>query len=505
MTKMLPTFDTDTKSLPAAVNTGLKRILVSGTILASDGIDPTGSADSTSAIQALLNSGGVIYGVPGATYKVATLTVPSGSKLIGNGATINFTGSTAGSGCLTLTNVSQVEVTGWNFTGALTTIAVKAIGSSQIKVRDNTATTIGIFTSVSASDAYSTSSEGECRNIEVTSNRATAAGVANGYAAICLRYTSDSVVSNNRITGYGHGIMWWGGDSGGADNSSPTNIRKAQRLTITGNTVASVGGGGIWGSMGRTVTVTGNAVKDCGDVGIDLEGTHLSTVTGNTVENCVNGGLTTFYACLSCVFSGNTVVQPTTGTSYPCFAALTSNTSKRITVTGNVFLAGAAPLAVIFSDQGGIGDSLFASNDITTASTGVEAARFNQCDRIKFMNNTVRVAHHTGVGHYGGVDSQYQGNHMTTTADSSSVGTGGGVRFTWINSTESSQRIRVRDNVFIGFVTGVMDDCGGDNASLAAIENNQAAAIWHRGTTGYYGRISNNFRSDNVATPITAA
>ena len=84
------------------VDDGLEQSVVNA--LAFTGVDATGASDSTVGLQAALNSGAKVIRVPAGTYKIAaaTLTVPYGVSLVGDGANATiFDGSTAVYGDLT--------------------------------------------------------------------------------------------------------------------------------------------------------------------------------------------------------------------------------------------------------------------------------------------------------------------------------------------------------------------------------------------------------------------
>jgi len=74
-----------------------------------------------------------------------------------------------------------------------------------------------------------------------------------------VQYVSDVLVDNNTLAGFAHGIMWWGGDANPSRGGDPVNPRWARGVTVSNNVIMSVGGGGVWGSMGQDVT--GASVK----------------------------------------------------------------------------------------------------------------------------------------------------------------------------------------------------------------------------------------------------
>ena len=135
------------------------------------------------------------------------------------------------------------------------------------------------------------------KGITVTNNSADGGSGCSSAVGIELHFVSDVLISNNALSRHAHGIMWWGGDANPSRGGKPTNPRWARNITIQHNRVASVGGGGVWGSMGQNITVRTNNVSACGDVCLDAEGSFNVTFVDNTAVDSANGVLSVFFNC----------------------------------------------------------------------------------------------------------------------------------------------------------------------------------------------------------------
>jgi len=86
------------------------------TVLRGSGIDPTGATDSSTAMQAKIDAGTVVYAPPG-TYLCSGLTLASGQSLIG-GPGVTFQAPPASTGpVLTISGATSVLVDGITFNG----------------------------------------------------------------------------------------------------------------------------------------------------------------------------------------------------------------------------------------------------------------------------------------------------------------------------------------------------------------------------------------------------
>jgi hypothetical protein len=185
--------------------------------------------------------------------------------------------------------------------------------------------------------------------------------------AIFISYANNVRVANNDLTGYLHGIAWWGGNAntkGPAPNGAMANPRKCKGLAITGNTIHAIEMGGIWGSMGEGVAVTGNTVSNCGDVGIGFEGCFSCTATGNIVEDCFAACLCTVFDNQGIVFSGNSCTQHTAGWWIAAVRNQHDSTANQdVSFVGNHFTAATGMSAVVSE---GVQHLLFQGNSLAT-------------------------------------------------------------------------------------------------------------------------------------------
>lgn len=413
-----------------------------------------GVADDTSSIQAQITAaaGGVLRFTPGKSFAVGNLTVPANTTLIGWGAKIlaNASGTMLSVG-------SGGKVVGLEVDGAsLATAGVAASGATDIQV-----------------DAcYIHDVMGQAINL-VTTYRASVRGC--------------------RIQDCSHGIQWWGGDA------ASSNAVATGDLTITGNVVQNVSGGGIWGSLGERVSVVANVVNGSGDVGIDFEGSRHSSAVGNCVTNCTVAGISVYYGCTNLTITGNTV-QQSVGLG-PCFGALATETSTDIAVHGNILVH--ADGYCLSTDAAAISDSSIVSNQMTTAGT---VARLLEADRMHVSSNRmVTSSDDTGLMVEGGSDCLISDNTIVASADASVTGWAkGGICLYWRSAGFPAVRNTVRGNTVRGFVDGIVDDCWGSATSHNWIVDNRTSSINNRFDTasGYAGVIEGNRSTTSPSTVV---
>jgi hypothetical protein len=320
-----------------------------------------GVTDDTAAIQAAINSGAVQVIYPKGTYLCDNLTLVSNQKHIGIGGILNK--PVSATNLFNGTSVTNVEFNGLTFQSSdvnsycifIQGTLSPASNSSNIKVI-NCNVYGGIMlllTYQPTGSVYSTITDDMLTSNVVVSNNiviGTAGSVSGGgIGAINLHYAKNYIVDGNYVESMPHGITWWGGD--GAPNTGEgflSNQRKSYNGSITGNTVKTVNGGGIWGSMGREISITGNTVQNCSDVGIDLEGCLNVVVSGNYVQDCNNGCLVTYNCMYGNVFSGNQCVSTVAGRNivmHNLFGVSTKaeiEQSKDLVFSGNTFKCTAA-------------------------------------------------------------------------------------------------------------------------------------------------------------------
>lgn len=267
---------------------------------------PALAVDATDRLGTELRSGPVRLS---GEYRIArTVLLPSDLDITSDGtASIVWTGSDDELAVLSADGSSKVSVRGVRFTGISNKqVAVSARAADGVTVEECEMYDCRVLeTGGTGSPAYAeVTPANSSRGIRVLGNTAVGSGFTVGSAAVALVYVNDWEVSGNTISRYVHGIQWWGGDSSFDVDGALANERKCARGLIRNNRVSQVGGGGIWGSMGRDIAIGPDVVEDCGDVGIDPEGCTDVTVTVGEVRRCLNGNLATFYGSTNVRFTG---------------------------------------------------------------------------------------------------------------------------------------------------------------------------------------------------------
>jgi parallel beta-helix repeat protein len=316
--------------------------------------------------------------------------------------------------------------------------------------------------------------------------------------AINLDFADSGSVANNYIDTALHGVQFWGGDGSGGDPGTRT-----YDISITGNVVKNTTGG-IWGSCGQRVAVTGNTVTICSDVGIDFECSNYCTASGNTVSKCNNGGLSLFYASTYCVFDGNTVlVDALTGNRYGIWYTahannynIVSNNTIKVSTTGYP----------IYLDEGGqfnvVGNnSINGFGSVSSASCNVRLLRQKQ---MTFVNNSLidsklRVE--------GSIECLISGNRIyRSSATDAASQSDSPLYIYWSDSTWNAQGNTVINNSIQEWSYPIVDDCWGDNYSINDCSYNRVSGtMYHRGTSGWQGRMLNNVTQANPNTAATVA
>lgn len=237
-------------------------------------------------------------------------------------------------------------------------------------------------------DPYdSTTEENLNRNIRITNNiLENYRDIGRGRGAIAIGYTDGAVVSGNIISGYNQGIQYWGGDAAGYQGTYPSK-KWATHITITGNKVNAIWGGGIWGSNGENITIGNNTISNCGDVGADVEGSSRVAISGNVIEYCNNGGITTFFNCSAINISGNTVTSDVNGSYlFEIYNAFQTFVNLDITVTGNTFNNFGTGTSYVGGDNAN--SFIFSSN--TLINTRINATG-NNFKTIELNDNKIRL------------------------------------------------------------------------------------------------------------------
>ena len=293
------------------------------------GADPTGSTDSTTAIQTAIDSGANIVCFSGGTYKVNldSLTLSSNQVLDGQGATITSTDTTRNKCIFVGRSKSNIKICNFIFsTNNSGQSAILLLGCVDVKIENNQTTNCALV--VSGSSAQSTNdifgyyalyssvnSSNQSAFISASNNSCTGDSTtdATNVPAILITFTYGAAVENNNLTGYRHGVMWWGGDADPTINGAIANERKVNTLNISNNVCTDMDMGNIWGAMGVSVIVSNNECDYSGDVGIDFEGCIDCIAIGNNVRNRTNGALALGFVNKNVKFTGNIAQTDTNG------------------------------------------------------------------------------------------------------------------------------------------------------------------------------------------------
>jgi hypothetical protein len=274
--------------------------------------------------------------------------------------------------------------------------------------------------------------------------------------------SSNTRIQGNQVYFVEHGIQWWG---------NPAQPIFSVNVTITGNTVANIRQGGIWGYAGIKVTVTANTVNKCGDVLIDYEESYDCVASANTVSDGKNGGLTTFHGSERITFADNVVVQ-NKGFG-PCVKLYGPNISKDITISGGSMINYDSTHAAIFTDAE-VAENLHLVNikTIRSAGNGVEVQRVNA---FTVEGCNIYAAGPLGIQNTGGVGGKIERNEIVY-AGSNSAGTKG-IWLPWVSGTYSAQRNFIRFNRIVGFGIGIHNDASGDASGYNTITDNITPSV----------------------------
>jgi len=315
------------------------------------GADPTGVADSTSALAAALTAANGVSPVvlSSGTYKVGT---SASVVLSANGSTL------VGQGDLTVLTCSQsrtiVEITGDNCLVADLKIVGTGGGGGQ-------------------SGVYAHDCDGPTtRNVTVS---------GTGYDGILYL----EAVSNGTITGCR--VLDTGDDGinvGGGAKRTVTDCR------VVNNFVSGCAADGIHVSVtsNRTI-VASNTVIGC-DSGVGFHLATDSTVVGNSIYNCTSYGIhNTANATDGAVVNGNTIVGCGQGMHFG------GPLAQHMVITGNR-VVDATTYGIVFSLTSSASvDALVAENEITggCSTAAIYAARTND---LQISRNVIQ-----GVAGYG--------------------------------------------------------------------------------------------------------
>ena len=314
------------------------------TVIAGSGIDPTGTSDSSSAMQAKITAAGVngtVYFPPG-TYRTTGLAPLSGQTWTGPGVIQRTAGSTAS--IVVGTDLADVTFTGLTFDGSrgaatatsnsgvffvratrprivnctfrnmpVNNAAVELRGSVGGLVHGNNFTNVGYGVIV----GLAFGSTDACHDNRITGNWITGTdlnpvfvteNVGTAVGAVSYR-VQNTVIANNVIQGWGDaGIEAGSGcvrtviagntmDSGGGAVASAILIRDNNWTTVTGNHVIGITGTNSRGIIAvelndytRNLTISDNLVSG-GQYGIYVGRVVGLTMSGNQVTAATSDGV----------------------------------------------------------------------------------------------------------------------------------------------------------------------------------------------------------------------
>lgn len=301
------------------------------------GADPTGTADSATAIQAALNSGAKVVEFPVAgSYTVGSaLTVPANVQIEGNGATVTASSSFTLFNLTTGGAIRNLNIVGSVAAGTYdgSSIAVEAEGTNNHPAAPTYITGPKVENCTITNFGYMAVRLAYVKKAEVRNNR-----IADiGYTGVGGVSCEDVIVDGNTIEGVTPGSA--GGDAYGVfidrqNGLSETSDPRSYRCIITNNIIKNVvvsGGGtngeGIDTHAGVDFLIDSNVVNGCqrgivvvpsiiGALGQQLGGIRCvisnNTVVGDGAYGILVGGAysgsTVIDHARDCVITGNTVV-----------------------------------------------------------------------------------------------------------------------------------------------------------------------------------------------------
>lgn len=401
------------------------------------GADPTGAADSTTALSSALSaaSGKALLLNPG-TYKVSQLTVPANTQVFcigpatlfeGNGLAVNTTpvlklnsGDTLLGPCTIDGNISNQTATEPPDIGFVTAASNVRIDGWTVK-------------NCQGPGIYAHNSGGSLNFSNITS---TYTG-HNNSAAIFVLIDNGTTISNVTITNLnadqsGHSLA-----SGGvkvlAQNSSTINRVEVNAGSIVvgdGGSTASLGveyfadatstiNGGTLSAMNiiaenttntmigcqsfggnggdKGMTATGNTFKNCNGEAGELIGNNLALI-GNTVDHAGPIAAQSPGGTVSNLkVDKNTFLNGQNATGDIQFFASSGNTIQGATADGNTF-TNSASIPIIFNNSGGTMTGCSASNNLIVAAGTYGIATAAGVTKCKFADNTMLLSHNgTGV------------------------------------------------------------------------------------------------------------
>lgn len=250
------------------------------------GADPTGTNDSTTAIQNAVNASQAVF-FPEGKYKItSTITLNQYNWLWSKGADIESIQTSNGVNCIVTTNDCTIEGLTFNLYGTSVTSGIKVLGNNIQIINCNFYTNINV-----AIYLYT------CSNVLIDSNYFN--GVSYGVlSAVGNNFTFQGIVFSNNIGYQLYADMF----NINTDTNGTTGII-AKDITVIGNVCNQVGA--LTSATTETrfcafihatnVTISGNAIYGTsGDSAIHFEGAANTdiddsvTIIGNVFRDCIS-------------------------------------------------------------------------------------------------------------------------------------------------------------------------------------------------------------------------
>lgn len=233
------------------------------------GADSTGATDSTTEIQAALNSGAKSVYVPSGTYLITALTITSEMVVYGEGKLIR--NAVASSPMINIT-VSNVEIDGLKFDGAGAGSTIGTANSAEVAVQATGTSSTAQITNIKIRNTVIDGVAGVGIRCDYANNCIIGSNIILncGYAGVLCLSIIDSVITKNRINNInaGSGVANWYGITLTRDPTVTTTASaRSTNCIVTENTISNV------------VQWTG----------IDFHAAHKCVISNNNVYYCKNG------------------------------------------------------------------------------------------------------------------------------------------------------------------------------------------------------------------------
>lgn len=295
--------------------------------------DTNASTVIRSAIGALKNGGLIV--IRTGTYTIGTSITDSGADGIeirgeGKSSTILKLAANVNAHLIHVSDVSNWVIRDLKLDGNRTNQSYADIACVRLQAVTNCKV---LDCEVINGESHGIQTSGICDNIEVAGNRVDGNG-SNGITIEGGVGLSNIVVANNVVSGSSdvgiscyanhctiignviHDIdktnSYYGlnGNHGIACEGYPHNGQRAGDVTVTGNTVYNCPGNGITCTSGnntlklQNITITSNTIKTVGN-GISVEKTLGATITGNQISTTSKAGIVTYPTAAQIVIADN--------------------------------------------------------------------------------------------------------------------------------------------------------------------------------------------------------